>query len=264
MDGKVRRWATQDLVLVAICVATITIGVWPIDHPRQMIHCLGSHGNTTSYSLSVNDSRLARIRRELGRLKSPKPTAKIILAKWRIDLATHYAQRCSPQKSPESDESVRIVRPPAVIQVSLNQTSDGPVARGDVIASEYLFWRSVLSRSQDLLASEQQKIATQLAQADAPSIVLGEIVAPPRSCEAWITAVLLGILAACLYADWAYRVSAIEFSSHSEKQSTSDELGLRLQIPKQWIRVHQPTSVWVRRATLLGLVLGALGAVWRI
>lgn len=282
---SVRRWASQDLVLAAFCVAAITLGLWPDEPTRQMIHSLDPEGNTSSYSLSLDDSRLARLSRELGRRQNPPPTREIVLAKWRMDLAGHYTRRLDPaagsgapapeKTSPELQSGgmpvVQIgfaTQPTTQVAQTIATSDNGTVAR------ELAFWRGVSQKSKFALESANHEMAEKIASQGPPAIVLGEVFEPSKSANAWITAILLGLLASCIFADWQMRspkititradVTRADVSRDTQNLETEDSAAdvndgaVRIQIPIEWIRIHQPLSVQVRRATLVCLVIAAV------
>ncbi len=289
---SVRRWASQDLVLAAFCVAAITLGLWPDEPTRQMIHSLDRDGNTSSYSLSLQDSRLARLSREIDRLHNPPPTREIVLAKWRMDLAGHYARRLDSIARPETSapenttlgtknsapDAISAADSPAggtpIVQVGFSlppnslasdQTPQASqTGSAAVVARELAFWNGVSQKSQIALESANQHIAQQIAKMGPPAIVLGEVFQPAKSANAWITAILLGLLTSCLFADWQMRSPAIVITRSDVSRDTPNtqpdakDLAVRIQIPIEWIRIHQPASVLARRATLALLLIAAI------
>ncbi len=273
---SVRRWASQDLVLAAFCVAAITLGMWPDEPTRQMIHSLDRDGNTSSYSLSLDDSRLARLSRELDRRQNPPPTREIVLAKWRMDLAGHYARRLDPDArrgaiAPKTETPAVLSGGVPIVQVGFSsepnaETAEAGAALGySAQTRELAFWRGISAKSELALESANEQIAQQIANMGPPSIVLGKVFEPSKSANAWITAILLGLLASCVFADWQMRSPTIVITQKSLSagaedvaEAESNDGTVRLQIPIEWIRIHQPLSVQLRRLMLVCLVLAAV------
>lgn len=271
-----QRWAVKDLALVAVSVTAITLGLWSAAPLRQMIHCSDADGNTRSFSLPLGDSRLARIGRELQRRQTPPPVNAVVLAKWRIDLAAHYTKRCEAERrrglaaklaveesSVGAGEAAGRLTTAShhVAQASFSDRA-GAAAAAAVSGEgaeerEAAFWQNVAARAQVTLAQAETQVANQLAHAAPPPVVLGTIVAPGRSLEAWVTATLLGLLAACLFAEWAYRSPAIEVVPRHPETKAGQEDEIRIEIPSDWIRIHQPLDVWARRGLIAGLVAAA-------
>ncbi len=258
---SVRRWAFEDFVLAAVCVAAITLGLWPAEPIRQMIHCHDVHGNTSSYSLQFNDSRLARLRREIDRREHPPVPTAVIVAKWRADLAGHYSRRCEQAlqgvvTAQTTVKSASLTSSRAIMPVSYTDPRSA-----DLTSRELAFWQSVASRSEADIAAAEVAIAQQMA-AHAPSPVeLGEIFTPPKSSNAWIAAILFGLLASCVFAEWRMRAPAIEIVRSGAALATAPTTiaaqtpdAIRIEIPVSWIRIHQPKAVWARRVALALLV----------
>ncbi len=258
---SVRRWAPrilnfgalpfrtlEDFVLAAVCAGAITLALWPADSTRQMIHCHDADGNASSYSMSLNDSRLARLRRDLDRREHPPASPAMVMAKWRTDLAGHYIDRCETKL--RSDVPV--------VQVSFRQTP--PPA--STTNRELAFWKSVAERSESDIAAAKLRIQQQLAAHGPAPVVLGDVFTPPKSRTAWIASILLGLLTSCIFAEWKMRAPAIEIVRRELSESCHPALGaIRVEIPIAWMRIHQPKSVWVRRLALTTLVVTATALV---
>lgn len=252
MIAAKRRIAVQDLLLVAFSVVVIVLSVSVTGEKQRTVSIRDASGHLQRYSLAANDPRLAKLESELAQWSKGLPETAVTLAKWHVELADFYIGRTQSK----TDSST-------VVQASFaNRSPEAETKEASVLRAEHAYWTSVREQANQVIAAAERK-CLQRNIGSAP-IVLGDVTFSSPTAAAFGLAGLAGLATAALFAGWMYfcpAISLVEDASDDMKTALPAQAErpgeLRLSIPRQWIRVHQPASVVARRVAYLVLVVGA-------
>lgn len=255
MLAEARRMAIHDFLLIACAVSVIALSAISTPENRQIVEIRDRQGNAQRYSLAPDDPRLAKLRSELTKWNRPKTHAPLTLAKWHAELAEFYAMKTQP--------STRVSPIQQVLYIDRDPTEAQAEARA--WNRQHHYWLDVLERAEVSVANLQRK-QNQAAAKAKPPIVFAEIRRSGPAASEFAIAGIAGLGIALAFACWVYVCPAIGLRSESEESTLRSldamdderQRELRLSIPPQWIRIHQPKLVVLRRIAYGTLVLAAI------
>ena len=249
MIAKTRQLATHDFILIVITAAVVVVSFLPLSAPRREVRLRDSAGKMRTYSLHIDDPMLDRLSRaESRRATKRSGSAALAVAQWQAEVAGFYAEQSKP----------------AVIQqVSFTQQED---RQSDLTAlqMQHEAWLQVRDEAE---AKIEQWVAgferLQILETPSP-IELGGVIPAQRPLSAYAIGALGGLIVAAIFALWSFLAPTV----HLPKTISSDQKSvpvdpdrafeIAFSIPRDWIRVRQSPSVWLRRAAELTLVIAAL------
>ena len=260
MIATTRRMAIHDFLLVAMATLVIVLSNWPNSQKRQSVDLRNSDGTSQRYSLAVDDPRLAKLQRDLDSWNRGGTNTAIALTKWRVELAEFYVDRF---QSPPSTSVTQV----SFVESGGNAAStDGPQISARKHWQSY--WANVGKQARESLAIQNAKLRDHRALVG-PPIVLGKVI-ESRSKNAFLISCICGLLMATVFGFWTYispslglhRTENVDEAEGNREQLTGSReralTELQLRIPSEWVRIHQPISVVLRRVLYAGLVGAAL------
>jgi hypothetical protein len=259
MIAATRRMAMHDFLLVAFSVIVIVLSVASEGDKRQTVEVRDASGNLQRYSLAADDPRLAKLQSELANWAKGLPGARLTLAKWHAELADFYVGRTQPR--PDD---------PTVVQVSFaEQTSRSANKEAAALSAQHNYWIRVRDHARQSIIAAEEQLRQRKSSSEPPPIMLGELSSSGPSLTAFGFAGVTGLGVAIAFACWIYVCPAICLSkdrrSPEWETASSNQDGrlreLRLSIPPQWVRIHQPAAVVLRRVLYSALVIFALACV---
>lgn len=235
-------------------MTVIALAQWPKGLDRQTIRFRDPSGHVQQYSLSSDDPRLLLVAEQLRRWKDGGFSGAIALAKWRHELAGFYAENVT---------DVEIKPTQAVVPVSFEQVVPAAKALTPDTAS---YWMMAQRRAEQELRHAEQQLARRLDSSGPQPLELGELVPPAVGTAPLAISALAGIIVACGFVFWSYLCPAIRLQDRmsmvaSDQPETEDPPAtspLQLEIPADWVRVHQPLGVHLRRLGYAAIVTTAL------
>ena len=298
MIASTRRMALHDFMLIVFSVVVIALSITPNGDERQTVAVRDAGGDLQRYSLAVEDPRLAKLQSDLAQWVRGVPEASLTLAKWHAELADFYigkilaepvqqvelmkTEPTAPAAGPEASVSQHVspeasgygpqknvvpsAHQPTVAQVSFADAASPP-ASGDALSAEHAYWVGVRDAARKTIAEAEAKQRRRDSSSALPPIVFGELIRSGPSLTDFGIAGASGFGIAIIFACWVHVCPPITLDedARSRQLATADSdgdglpRGLRLSIPPQWVRIHQPTAVVLRRFTYAALVMGALG-----
>jgi hypothetical protein len=260
MIAATRRMATLDFLLIAFSATAGLLAFWPVAGPRQTIEYRDASGHIQRYSLEADDPRLKQLTQAVMKQSRPRPNASLAKVKWLAETADFYVGRTKPKQEDSS----------FVLPVSFrrNLSSTNSANEADVLIAEQNYWIKIREESRQKIAQAEAKLRHQQSLAVPPAIVLGDVVRGGHSPSSLVASTLLGVCIAGLFALWTYACPAIRLhaaASPPDLQTCNDDQSrtceLRVVIPTRWVRVHQPSSVTIRRIAQTAVVAAGLACV---
>ena len=257
MIFKTRQMVTGDLLLVALASAAIVLSIWPRDEPRQLIQIRLTGGGLQTYSLPQTDPRLAVLRQKLAVWSNPRPDSSTALAKWRAEVAQFYAERTDPENINADVIQVSFTDQSLGQQESSTSTPAGEDARQP--HRQHVYWIKVRDAAIQEIVTAKERRAHQRALAG-PPIVFGELSHAPLPMKALATASVTAMLVALTFFIWGALFPSLKLHQTQLAHLDDDRQpgSLRLTIPANWVRLHQPVVVQVRRLVAFSLVVAAI------
>ncbi len=258
MIAATRRMAMHDFLLVAFSVVVIVLSVASQGDKRQTVEVRDASGNLQRYSLAADDPRLAKLDSELANWAKGLPDASLTLAKWHAELADFYVRKTLTK--PDD---------PTVVQVSFaDQASPAANAEANAMSAQHGYWVRVRDQARQAIDTAEEQLRQR--KSSKPPIVLGEVLCSGPSLAAFGFAGVTGFGVAIAFACWIHVWPAISLRQDRQSQQretvSSNHNGrlqeLRLSIPPQWVRVHQPAAVVIRRVVYIALVIGAFACLF--
>ncbi len=247
MIAVIRAMVNEETFLSALAVAIITFSLVPPDVPRQHFSWRDSSGQVHHYSLSTDDARLKTLRRELRVWRGEWPTCKLAVAKWRQELADFYAQELDAAPTDEADGEV--------VQVSFHSQTEAASddSLSNLSPSTAQYWRRVSSETAREVANEERKLERRKSGSVKSPIVFGKVVDQGRGLRAFLIAFGGGVAAWIVFSLWSLFAPLRRLVAADETEQPESIDGrefhnvVRIEIPAAWVRLHQPTSVVIRR-----------------
>ncbi len=260
MIAMFRRVATYDSLLLAVSVSVITLTLWPTSGVSRQPFCWrNATGQTQTYSLAVDDPRLQKLRKMASEWGNKTPSHPLTIAKWRKELADFYAKQLAGGDN-------------AVVQASFagkDNTHPGlsPSPRS-LTPDDRNFWLQLSADASRIIAAENRTLQQRTKLAGPSPIVFGELIEGRRGRNELAIGVFLGILTAAGFAIWSRLSPVIQIAAggdtaakHPREIAVQSDSGIRMEIPREWVRIRQPLGVSLRRLAYAILVLWALSCV---
>ncbi len=249
MIAKSRQLATHDFILITITAAVVVVSFLPLSAPRREVRLRDSAGEMRTYSLHLDDPMLDRLSREQSRRTNQRAgTAALAVAQWQAEVAGFYAEQSKP----------------AVIQqVSFTQ-SENEGSRRSPVQLQREAWLQVRDEAETKI--EQWATGFERLQIlEVPSpIELGGVIPAHRPLGSYLTGVLGGLVVAAIFALWSFCSPTVHIpksingNQQSIRVAPDRAFDIAFSVPRDWIRVRQSPSVWLRRAAELTLVIAAM------
>ncbi|TWU40724.1 hypothetical protein [Novipirellula artificiosorum] len=214
-----RNVAITDLVLVALSTIVLSLNLLPKPEPQQEVIVQHADGKVARYALPVSHPEVVRIR--CG--EAAMPSTEELIARWQEEVSRFYAQDHRVAALAEKDSNL--------VQVSYRTT---PV---------------------------KQRKSTRSSE---PIFSLGQRIEPPHPLRNFVIAGAAGISLAVLFAVWSVLFPARKLL-HRQAKSTanpsSDPVSsgvLAIELPPQWVSLHQGIAVRLRQLCTFALVIVSL------
>ncbi|MGB0598012.1 MAG: hypothetical protein ACPGLY_15100 [Rubripirellula sp.] len=248
MIAKSRQLATHDFLLITITAAVVVVSFLPLSAPRREVRLRDSGGQMRTYSLPINAPMLVRLEREQSRRTIERAgSAALAVAKWQAEVAGFYAEQAKP----------------AVIQQVSFDAKEADDSKLSSLQSQHETWLKVRGEAEAKI--EQWTTGFERLQIlETPSpIELGGVIPAHRPISSYATGVIGGLIVAAIFALWSFLSPTV----HIPKSISNDqpsipvdpdrEIEFAFSVPRDWIRVRQSPSVWLRRLAELTLVIAA-------
>lgn len=248
MIAKSRQLATHDFILITITAAVVVVSFLPLSAPRREVRLRDAGGEMRTYSLAINSPMLARLEREQSRRTSQRAgSAALAVAKWQAEVAGFYAEQAKP----------------AVIQQVSFDANEADDSKRSSLQLQHETWLKVRDEAEAKI--EQWTTGFERLQIlETPSpIELGSIIPAHRPLSCYATGLLGGLIVAAIFALWSFLSPTVHLpkSISDDQQSIpvdpDREIEFAFSVPRDWIRVRQSPSVWLRRLAELTLVIAA-------
>ena len=265
MVSRPTSTVARDASLIAVSTAAIVIAYWPSPGPRQLVvlrqvsanHPIASErlpsaneqGVQTSrgvFSLPIDDPRLQVLEQKLTQWGTPEPDSTVAIARWRLELAEFYAAAAK---------------------------GTGPSA------PRVVDWSQRAEEAKQLIERLEQNREERRRQTGAAPIELGAVFEPGMPPAAFLVALAAAAVAFLGAWLWAARFPPVGFQRTRSSQlssapltqpddspsfgvdgGVSGERVLALRIPPEWIRIHQPVGVTLRRICFALIVAIAIAS----
>jgi hypothetical protein len=248
MIAKSRQLATHDFILITITAAVVIVSFLPLSAPRREVRLRDSGGEMRTYSLAINSPMLARLEREQSRRTRKRAgSAALAVAKWQAEVAGFYAEQAKP----------------AVIQQVSFDAMEADDSKRPSLQSQHETWLKVRNEAEAKI--EQWTTGFERLQIlETPSpIELGGVIPAHRPLGSYATGMIGGLTVAAIFALWSFLSPTVHIpkSISDDQQSIpvdpDREIEFAFSVPRDWIRVRQSPSVWLRRLAELTLVIAA-------
>lgn len=248
MIAKSRPLATHDFMLITITAAVVIVSFLPLSAPRREVRLRDSGGKMRTYSLPLNAPMLTRLEREQARRTSHRAgSAALAVAKWQAEVAGFYAEQAKP----------------AVIQQVSFDAKKADDSKLSSLQWQHETWLKVRDEAEAKI--EQWTTGFERLQIlETPSpIELGGVIPAHRPLSSYGTGIIGGLIVAAIFALWSFLSPTVHLpkSISNERQSIpfdpDREIEFAFSVPRDWIRVRQSPSVWLRRIAELTLVIVA-------
>lgn len=247
MIAKRRHLATQDFVLIVIAAGIVILSCLPLAPPRRQVRIRLATGQFQTFSMSLDNPLLERLENRLSvPERRPGPSAALAVAEWQAEIAALYAERCKPSE---------------IQQVSFGERRDADTSAN--VQRRYQNWLTLSQEAQaqvDRLEKEEAREPTASPQ----PFEMGELIPARRTAKANLAAFLCGVTVALIFGIWSFLAPTVELASNAKPSGETNEtdpartFDFMFSIPRDWVRVRQSPSVWIRRAAQAALVVGAL------
>lgn len=259
MIAVTRRLAIHDFLLIACSVVVILLSAAPERDHLQTVEVRDASGAYQRYSLAADDPRIGKLQRELANWPKRLPNRSLTLAKWHVELAEFYIGRTKPVAVDAPVQQVAFSVP------GVKESNAESLAEQTSLSAERDYWHLVRDKAQRAIADGEEKLQQRERNSGPPPIVIGELSRPGRSPRDFGIAAVGGLSVALLFAAWVHVCPPIRLredrpTSEIESSSVRREGArreLKLSIPSQWVRIHQPMAVNVRRFAFAALVVAA-------
>jgi hypothetical protein len=248
MIAKRRSLATHDFLLIVIATMVLVVSLLPMAPPRQQVRLRDTGGRMQTYSLLLDDPILDRLRREASRRASPKAvSAALAVARWQAEVANFYAEQ---------------TKPPQIQQVSFIDRTDRDMNLLP-LRMQHETWLQVRDEAQseiDRWESGFQRL--RILEAPSP-IELGALLPAHRPAGVYLLGLLAGFVVAAVFAFWAFLAPTLQVpfggkTTPPRRIPVDRGFDFAFEVPRDWIRVHQSPSVWLRRTAEAVLVIAAI------
>jgi len=250
MIAKRRRLAMHDFLLIVIATGVIVVSFLPLAPPRREVRIRDAAGDMRTYSLELHDPTWKRLQAQTAQTRQQKTTSSALaVAKWQAEVAGFYAEQTKPRQ---------------ILQVSFRDHRD--VESENVpMRMQHEAWLRVRDEAQ-LEINRWENSFQNLQILDTPRAVeIGDFVPPHRTARAYAIALIGGLLVAAVFALWALLAPSIQLPTEPTNETNrvpadpDRAFDFACTVPRDWIRVRQSASVWLRRAAEATLVIVALG-----
>ena len=265
MIAMTRRMAIRDFLLVAMATLVIVLSNWPSGQQRQSVDLRNNDGTFQRYSLTVDDPRLVKLRRDLDAWNRGGTNTAIALTKWRAELAEFYVSRL---RSPQNTEVAQVAFVDSGVEAGVAVSNSHQGSAGNDWQS---YWANIGQQARESLAIQNEKLRDQRAILG-PPIVLGTV-SESRNANAFMISCVCGLLMAIVFGIWTYLSPTLglrrnanpeQLEAHGESLASSHgraSTELQLRIPSEWVQIHQPISVVLRRISYAALVGAAMACI---
>lgn len=218
------RSTTIDLLLVFAAAFVITLSWWPKEQPRQLVRCNAPETGWETYSIALDDPRLADLQQRLDEWTKLESDSSFMAAQWEKETAEFYLKESAAENTSdaseiatEKQEAAKPTNEPAIVQFSDTIATasyetpvlDLPPTEPALETTESLavkpeptsdreHWQSVLDKANSTIAAAKQ------TKAKPPVVIQGQTGAGWPQL-AFHFAFLIGICSACAYMHWNKR-----------------------------------------------------------
>jgi hypothetical protein len=249
--------AIHDFLLIAIAVILIALSVLPKGEARQTLVIRDRSGNLQTYSLNANDPRLASLRRKLAMWSRPAPNPRLSIQKWCAEVADYYAKQT--EAKPHRVENV------VPVSFKLNRPVPTHASEAKALNAQHAHWLRLAAEAKNAIAKSESEIERLKKLAGSPPVQFGELASGKHSSRMHVLAGVFGLCVACGFARWTYVCPSIRLHSTAmspRQAAAADDKrpigGLQLEIPPQWVRLHQPTSVVIRQTAFAVVMIAGI------
>lgn len=244
--------STWDSFLFGVAIAVIVLSLSPDQPPRQLVTLHDPGGSVRTYALQLDDPRLGRFREAHARWYGLWPNKAQAIAQWSKEIAEHYAERLPAGQR----DGVQVSLASHVAQ----NRNMAPVEPTNLWRPEHRqFWLTVSSRQERFLQAQHRKYQLRRETSAAAPIVIGPVTELGPAWAGVLVSLVAGCLAALIASVWCWKVPALEIgATDGQRGAVDDDEAVRLELPRQWVRVRQRPAVLARSAILCGLVLVAI------
>jgi hypothetical protein len=254
MISTISRMAIHDVLLITFAVTVITLSILPEGEARQTLLIRDPSGKVQEYSLQADDPRLATLQRQIAKWPRRVRSPQLAMKKWYAEAAEHYATWTEPQ--PATRE------PFVAASFAIDDSTVQYAGEARQLSEQHDYWVGVAAEAREAITKAEMEIQRRQYHAGPPPIALGHVDGGGHPPRALILAGVFGICVASGFARWTYVCPSIRLQplqkappqrAESDAHDANDEL--RLAIPPQWVRVHQPTPVLVRQTAYCALLI---------
>ena len=220
---------SRDVLMVVFSVTLIAWAYWPSSPDQQRILVSSGQG-VREFVLPFDDPRLAAIRREIVIWNDTTTTPELAVAKWCYETAEFYEQRSQSA---------------SIVQVSYQ--AGGPPEDSDS-------WSSLKEAFGREVNREQKKLDHRRRDKPLSPVSLAGSVPGQRYESVFWAAPIIGLLAGFVWGGWVLVQPSIRSFQVEPVIEAENDRQIRVDLPREWITIHQPVGVWLRR--FLQCILG--------